>query len=290
MVNNAKSVDDRTAIEASVNFISSLTGTGQVAHFPVPVHTNSSTVAAACPSCDHGNALNAAVRHLCALQHGGPVVPLTQFDVLWLLDADMILLSDVHLLISAQRKPQWHILTTLRHAINPTTNADAPYLWPNFCLFTGIPIAVLAKIDFYPGFMDSGSRSFELLRNPTLRVLDAPSSYYNPRAITAEDEAVMCRFPSASAAAVPPHCVFIQQQSDVLVEASCASYSVIVIPLAAASRPALVYHLGSAASNWRSCSEPYLTARAEDMFAFLAASFESNNKSAALSLLRAIAR
>ncbi len=282
LVNNAKTEDDAKLIEqlgrlldAAIKSYQPGAFPGSVEHFRVP--DASIDRAKNCPSCDHGHALNSAVRYVC-FPSGAPEATsrFLSTDVLWLLDADMVLLSNLQLSPSGPK--EWHVLTTVRHAIEPATRSDAPYPWPNFCLFTKVAPRFLLELDFEPGFMDSGSRMVSVMKNDKLRVLDAPSSYYAPRALTHSDKVALCHNMPGDIA--PPYCEFLQQSSSVVLPNSCAGHQVVLIPEGAASRPALIFHLGSAASNWRACPEEHITARTADLVAFLVASFAAMNKTA----------
>ena len=255
------------------------------------------------PSCDHGTKTVAAVDFL------QTDLNLAPSDVLWTLDADMFLLTELHF-SPEQPGKTWNVISVIfnrrpvpqpddrygageRTACGPGKLHDCDtyysYLWPNFALFAGFSGAELKRVNFRPGFSDSGSMTEAFLQTPGLAVVKSrwaghDATVVHPWKLTIPDDSApwtpavdqafvanepenaanFCFSPNPS-----PHCRFVTEQIAIMnAGAGCVRFSGLLIPDSTSDQAAFVYHLGSAASNWRGCDEHWMSLRLADLRAF----------------------
>lgn len=219
------------------------------------------------PSDLHAHALNHGLAYLRNATDFGVK------DVLFLLDSDMFLTTPMNLIEELNGSHIWSVVQT-RNSI--------AYLWPNFTvLYFGdddLPnenwSSLLDELDFrhcqgYRGTVfDSGGCTARLLDDhPELGVRRATTACTSTGG--AHDAvSSACRFLSAQNSQLPANdtrCVKAHTIERAELNAACR-----VDPTAPdCFDHGKVYHLGSAGSNWRGCSEDWLLARRTDFRAFL---------------------
>ena len=311
-VNNGFSPDQASKIAADTELVAQhFKGKVRVISVPKPTISDSEWRSGNCqpswPSCDHGTKTVMAVKFL----HTQADLALGPSDVLWLLDADMFLLTDLH---SSPEMPgkTWNIMSVIFSHL-PVPQPDDPfrpakmtscgpgeprdcstyysYPWPNFALYTGFSGDELADMDFRPGFHDSGSNSaaIQLLLTSGLVAVNSSRAEYDgtndsPWKLRPSHDAVLwapemdhafLQNEPFDAAALCfsqhslPHCKFVADQEAIAkLGGGCVRPAGLLIPGRTADTPAFVYHIGSATSNWRGCSESWIRQRFSDLQTF----------------------
>lgn len=225
----------------------------------------------------HAKALNHGMAHLLRANNDSATLSvsasdrLNRSDILFLLDSDIFLTSPMDLLSELGGSHIWSVLVHVGDAKNIT------YLWPNFSVihFAGLHDgdALLGELDWGTCQRYRGIAAFDS-GGCTARFLDQ-----HPEVIVAPASKT-CTPTSGRAAAKT--CEFLAEQNGRLPanNTRCAAAHTIeragldgICRSDPASRNCLdhvrVYHLGSAGSNWRGCSEKWLESRREDLKAFL---------------------
>lgn len=246
VIDNAKLHNESANIRA---VYSNLPARAQAMYIRLPTKSNYWTS----PSHNHGFALNTAFQVL------ANSTVIQQTDIVWLLDADMFLFSP----LSFSKVP-WNILTVLqkRTTVNTTNSFVIKiYIWPNFAVFKLNNISLLAELDFFPGFADSGSKTYDFLQRHTNVALHGTTG-------DQEKPLQATQICHANASQNRVYCPFVLRQFEGARNrpAGCVLPEIFLLDVSAHS---LVYHLRSAGSNWRGCSNTYMSERSNDLAKFI---------------------
>jgi hypothetical protein len=222
------------------------------------------------PSDSHAHVLNHGLAYLRNATDFG------ERDILFLLDSDMFLTRPMDLLKELNGSHMWSVLQS---------RDNISYLWPNFSVFYfGGDEAITSgstrfdELDFqtcqgYRGVIfDSGGCTARFLdHHRDLDVRTATTSCTSvPPTSEGEQHAVSdtCRFLTSQNAMLPTNdtrCASAHTIERAGLDAACRSD-----PRAAECFDhGKVYHLGSAGSNWRGCSEDWLSDRRAELCTFL---------------------
>ena len=197
--------------------------------------------------------------HAYALHAGiDAVLPLLgPCDAVWLIDTDMFLLSPFK--FSCRREPS--IVTRLQR------NSNLVYVWPNNAILD-LPGSFFADLSLLLCGSDSGSCTHDYLvrhaGNLTVREIDEPVMDATPfgpsngATLTLDD---LARIGCWQAGELPPHvCEFLARQA---VRIKSRPMPCVRTNLYVMERGAVVYHIGSAGSNWRNCDELFVASQQE---------------------------
>lgn len=211
------------------------------------------------PSNTHAHALNDGMRILKQNYN------LTRKDILFLLDSDMFLVSPLDLPLELGTFHAWSVLQQ---------RSNITYLWPNFTVlyFSNLSNGdeILQSMDWrhcqgYRGVIfDSGGCTAKVLDgHPEIRLKPATSSCDAGKNDSSSSR--VCRFMRTQNAHLPDKCTnayTIEAVGNGKDEARCHGAN-------PCESHGMVYHLGSAGSNWRGCSEVWLATRRTAFFNFL---------------------
>ena len=183
--------------------------------------------------------------HSCCIRHSP--VPIRSHDVLLIIDSDIFPMQQTNML---------HVMRTASILSMPQSRAGLQYLWPNFLAIRLDDVTMLTDLNFAPVLaqmqggervsLDSGGATYIFLQKHPRLV---------PQWIRSKtecfEEGPLCSFYHSQQRQVPP--------------GNCRMPELLVIPADCSIHCLHFYHLGSAGSNWRKCSEDYLAERRTDL-------------------------
>jgi hypothetical protein len=209
------------------------------------VHLSIQVVHSYDASSHHATALNQALHEF--LLHPHSPVPLNSHDVLFITDSDIFPMQKTSLL---------DVMRNASILSMPQSRAGLQYLWPNFLAVRLDDVTMLRDLDFSPVVaqlhggeqvsLDSGGATYIFLQKYPQLI----SQWIRSNTECLEEG---------------PLCAFYHSQQRHLPLGNCRTPELLLIPADCSVNCVQFYHLGSAGSNWRKCSEDYLAERRSDL-------------------------